>query len=99
MHLFQLLAKPRFRDSAWNVTRPAPNRRVTSEAVLSFEQSSTTSICICSDRLLQPVLSSLAKNHPLKSRTECKNLFKPRKGQPTQRADNEANCLGGAILF
>src|SRR5882724_8838105 len=31
-----------------NVTRPAPNRRVTSEAVLSFEQSSTTSICICS---------------------------------------------------
>jgi len=50
------------------------------------------------DRLLQLVLSSLAENHPLNSHTECKNLFKPRKGEPTRRADNQANCLSGAIL-
>jgi hypothetical protein len=41
------------------------------------------------DRLLQSVFSSLAENHPLKSHTECKNLFKPRKGEPTHRADNQ----------
>ena len=35
----------------------------------------------------------------LKSHTECKDLFKPRKGEPTHRADNQANCLSGAILF
>ena len=51
------------------------------------------------DRLLQSVFSSLTENLPLKSHTECEDLFKPRKGEPTHRADNQANCLGGAILF
>ena len=51
-----------------------------------------------SNPTLQPVFS-LAENQSLKSHTECKDLFKPRKGQPTHRANNQANCLGGAILF
>ena len=49
--------------------------------------------------ILYLVFSSLAENQSLKSDTKCKDLFKPRKGQPTCGADNQANCLGGAISF